>query len=117
MSTYQRAGKNLILSSVKRHVIPVLVAMLLAWLLIALTFALSFLSQNLKRVVASPFVSKVGPNLLVNDSMLRLIGYNWRWLGTGCGAPTDAELNATFSEIKNNSHGNVVRTAFYQSGS
>jgi hypothetical protein len=54
---------------------------------------------------------------MVNGEPLHLIGYNWHWMGTGCPAPTDAEINATFSQIATASHGNVIRTAFYQSGS
>jgi Cellulase (glycosyl hydrolase family 5) len=65
----------------------------------------------------SPFVSKSSSNLMVNGAPLRLIGYNWHWLGIGCGAPTDIQIDTTFSQIKTASHGNVVRTAFYQSGS
>jgi len=38
-------------------------------------------------------------------------------MGTGCRAPTNTEIDTTFSQIKTASHGNVVRTAFYQSGS
>ncbi len=65
----------------------------------------------------SPFVTKSGQNLMVNGSPLRLIGYNWHWMGTGCGPPTDTQIATTFAQIKTASHGNVVRTAFYQSGS
>ena len=54
---------------------------------------------------------------MVKGSPLHLIGYNWHWLGTNCSTPTDAEIDATFSRIATASHGNVVRTAFYQSGS
>jgi hypothetical protein len=54
---------------------------------------------------------------MVNGSPLRLIGYNWHWMGTGCSTPTDAKIAATFSQIQTVSHGNVIRTAFYQSGS
>jgi mannan endo-1,4-beta-mannosidase len=63
------------------------------------------------------FVSRSGTTLMANGSPLRLIGYNWHWMGTDCPSPTDAKINATFSQIKTASHGNVVRTAFYQSGS
>src|SRR5947209_2369391 len=64
-----------------------------------------------------PFVTKSGTQLMVNGSPLHLVGYNWHWMGTGCLIPTDAEIDTTFAEIKTTSHGNVVRTAFYQSGS
>jgi hypothetical protein len=63
------------------------------------------------------FVTTSGTQLMVNGSPLRLVGYNWHWMGTGCPAPTDVEIDTTFALIKTASHGNVVRTAFYQSGS
>lgn len=65
----------------------------------------------------SPFVARSETQLMVNGSPLRLVGYNWHWMGTGCSVPTDAEIDATFSQIATASHGNVVRTALYQSGS
>jgi mannan endo-1,4-beta-mannosidase len=64
-----------------------------------------------------PFVTRSGTMLMVNSSSLRLIGYNWHWMGTDCSTPTDAEIDTTFSQIVTASHGNVIRTAFYQSGS
>ena len=63
------------------------------------------------------FVTKSGTQLVVNGSPLRLVGYNWHWMGAGCPAPTDVEIDTTFALIKTASHANVVRTAFYQSGS
>src|SRR5258708_1666302 len=69
------------------------------------------------RAAGSPFITRSGPNLMVNGSILRLIGYNWHWVGTGCGSPSNTQLETTFSSITDNSNGNVVRTAFYQSGS
>jgi mannan endo-1,4-beta-mannosidase len=65
----------------------------------------------------SRFVTAQGATLCANGQPLRLIGYNWRWMGTGCQAPTDAEIERTFSQIQQVSKANVVRTAFYQSGS
>lgn len=38
-------------------------------------------------------------------------------MGTGCASPSNTQLAITFSSITNDSNGNVVRTAFYQSGS
>jgi len=73
--------------------------------------------QNLRsRATESPFVTKSGQNLMVNGSPLRLLGYNWLWLGYGCGGPPNTQLATTFSQIKTNSHGNVIRIAFYQGG-
>jgi hypothetical protein len=69
------------------------------------------------QMTENPFVTRSGTTLMVNGSPLRLIGYNWHWMGTGCSTPTDVQIDATFSQIKTASHGNVVRTAFYQSGS
>lgn len=65
----------------------------------------------------SRFVSAAGSTLCVNGQLLRLIGYNWNWTGAGCQTPTDAEIEQTFSRITQASKANVVRTAFYQSGS
>lgn len=65
----------------------------------------------------NPFFTRTGTRLMVKGSPLHLIGYNWDWLGTNCSTPTDAEIDATFSQIATASHGNVIRTAFYQSGS
>jgi mannan endo-1,4-beta-mannosidase len=64
-----------------------------------------------------PFVTKSGTNLIVRGSGLRLLGYNWHWMGTGCRTPTNTQIATTFSQISSASHGNIVRTAFYQSGS
>jgi hypothetical protein len=69
------------------------------------------------QITKSPFVSKAGTTLTVNGEPLRLIGYNWSWMGTGCSKPTDAKIDAAFSQIKMGSHVNVIRTAFYQSAS
>jgi hypothetical protein len=65
----------------------------------------------------SPFISALGSTLCADGRPLRLIGYNWHWIGTGCSPPTDATIESTFAEIKRLSKANVVRTAFYQSGS
>jgi hypothetical protein len=65
----------------------------------------------------SPFISTWNSALCVDGHPLRLIGYNWHWIGTGCSSPTDASIESTFAEIKRSSKANVVRTAFYQSGS
>jgi hypothetical protein len=74
--------------------------------------------HNTPQVIpVSPFVSRSGTTLIVKGSSLHLIGYNWTWLGTGCARPTDVEIDAIFSQIATVSHGNVIRTAFYQSGS
>jgi hypothetical protein len=90
--------------------------------LLLLTFSLAIIPiyqrYNMKsQMTENPFVTKSGTTLMVNGSPLRLIGYNWHWMGTGCPTPTDAQIDVTFSQIKTASHGNVVRTAFYQSGS
>jgi len=71
----------------------------------------------LNQLSGSAFVTRTDTSLMVNNSQLRLVGYNWHWIGTGCEAPTNSEIATTFAQIKNISHGNVVRTAFYQSGS
>jgi Tol biopolymer transport system component len=82
------------------------------------TVITSLQPQDLRpRAAGSPFVTKSGSNLMVNGSPLRLVGYNWHWMGTGCRVPTDTEIATTFSQIKTASHGNVVKTAFYESGS
>jgi hypothetical protein len=54
---------------------------------------------------------------MVKGSRLRLLGYNWRWMGMGCSRPKDAEIDDTFFQVSTASHSNVIRTAFYQSGS
>ncbi len=74
-------------------------------------------SLRLKSGAVSPFVTKSGSNLMVRGSRLRLTGYNWHWTGTNCAAPNTTEIDTTFAQIKIASHGNVVRTAFYQGGS
>jgi mannan endo-1,4-beta-mannosidase len=79
-------------------------------------------TQNTKnkqksQIIKSPFVSSVDTTLLVDGEPLRLIGYNWNWMGMGCSTPTDAKIDAIFSQVKRVSHGNVIRTAFYQSAS
>jgi hypothetical protein len=105
-------------SSRKRFHVLSIAAFLLLLVIIPITVITSLQRQNLRqRAAGSPFVTKSGTNLMVNGSPLRLIGYNWHWMGTGCGPPTDTEIDTTFSQIKTASHGNVVRTAFYQSGS
>ncbi len=105
-------------SSRKRFHVLSIAAFLLLLVIIPLTVITSVQRQDLKsRVAGSLFVTKSGSNLMVNGSPLRLIGYNWHWMGTGCGKPTNKEVDTTFSQIKTASHGNVVRTAFYQSGS
>jgi hypothetical protein len=69
------------------------------------------------RCPGSPFITALGPTLCAYGYPLRLIGYNWRWIGTGCPAPADEQIELTFSQIRTASKANVVRTAFYQSGS
>jgi len=96
-------------------IIPITVIMCLQREVTVIT---SLQRQTLRsRAAESPFVTKSGQNLMVNGSPLRLLGYNWLWLGTGCGGPPNTQLATTFSQIKTNSHGNVIRTAFYQGGS
>lgn len=105
-------------SSRKRFHVLSIIAFLLLLVIIPLTVITILQRQDLRsRVAGSLFVTKSGSNLMVNGSPLRLIGYNWHWMGTGCGTPTNTEIDTTFSQIKTASHGNVVRTAFYQSGS
>src|SRR5262249_50219607 len=48
---------------------------------------------------ASPFISAWNSALCVDGRPLRLIGYNWHWMGTGCSPPTDATIESTFAEI------------------
>ncbi len=105
-------------SARKRFYVLSIVAFLLLLVIIPIIVITSLQRQDLRsRLAGSPFVTASGSNLMVNGSPLRLIGYNWHWMGTGCGAPTNTEIDTTFSQIKTASHGNVVRTAFYQSGS
>ncbi len=94
------------------------VALLLP-LLTVFTTTVTFSQQYITRspMRENPFVSRSGTTLMVNGSPLRLIGYNWHWMGTDCPPPTDAKINATFSQIKTASRGTVIRTAFYQGGS
>jgi hypothetical protein len=102
----------------KRLHILSIVAFLLLLIAIPLAVVTILLRLDLRLlVIRSPFVSRSGSNLVVNGSLLSLIGYNWHWIGTDCKAPTNVEIEKTFSQIKTASHGNVVRTAFYQSGS
>ena len=108
----------MVLSSGKRLLVLGLVVFLLLLVIIPIIIITSLQPQDLRSPAAgSPFVTKSGPNLMVNGSPLRLVGYNWHWTGTGCGAPTGTEIATTFSQIRTASHGNVVKTAFYQSGS
>ncbi len=105
-------------SSRKHFYVLSIAAFLLLLVIIPITIITSLQRQDLRpHTAGSPFVTKSGPNLMVNGSPLRLVGYNWHWMGTGCGAPTNTEIATTFSQINTASHGNVVRTAFYQSGS
>lgn len=105
-------------SSRKRFYVLSIAAFLLLLVIIPITVITSLQHHDLRSPgAANPFVTKSGPNLMVNGSPLRLVGYNWHWMGTSCGAPTDTQIATTFSQIKTTSHGNVVRTAFYQSGS
>ncbi len=98
------------------HVLRIVTFFLL--LVIPLIIFISLPQLGLRQGVAgNPFIAKSGPNLIVHDSQLRLIGYNWHWMGTDCGAPDDSDIDTTFAQIKTVSHGNVVRTAFYQGGS
>ena len=108
----------MVLSSGKRLLVLGLVVFLLLLVIIPIIIITSLQPQDLRsRAAGSPFVTKSGSNLMVNGSPLHLVGYNWHWMGTGCRAPTDTEIATTFSQIKTASQGNVVRTAFYQSGS
>jgi Cellulase (glycosyl hydrolase family 5) len=111
-------GERLASSSRKHFHVLSIAAFLSLLVIISIIIITSLQRQDLvSRVAGSPFITKSGQNLMVNGSLLRLIGYNWHWMGTGCRAPTDTEIATTFSQIKTASHGNVVRTAFYQSGS
>jgi len=111
-------GERMASSSRKRFHVLSIAAFLLLLIIISIIIITSLQRQDLvPHVAGSPFVTKSGQNLMVNGSLLRLIGYNWHWIGTGCRAPADTEIATTFSQIKTASHGNVVRTAFYQSGS
>ena len=105
-------------SSRKHFYVLSIAAFLLLLVIIPITIVTSLQRQDPRpHTAGSPFVTKSGPNLMVNGSPLRLVGYNWHWMGTGCRVPTDTQIATTFSQIKTASHGNVVRTAFYQSGS
>ncbi len=111
-------GKRMVLASGKRLPVLGLVVFLLLLVIIPIIIIAGLQPQGLRSPAAgSPFVTKSGPNLMVNGSPLRLVGYNWHWMGTGCRVPTNTEIATTFSQIKTASHGNVVKTAFYQSGS
>src|SRR3989442_7164745 len=111
-------GERMVLSPGKRLLVLGLAVFLLLLVIIPIIIITSLQRQDLRSPAAvSPFVTKSGQNLMVNGSLLRLIGYNWHWIGTGCRAPADTEIATTFSQIKTASHGNVVKTAFYQSGS
>ncbi len=108
----------MVLSSGKRLLVLGLAVFLLLLVIIPIIIITSLQRQDLRSPAAgSPFVTKSGSNLIVNGSPLRLVGYNWHWMGTGCRVPTNTEIATTFSQIKTASHGNVVKTAFYQSGS
>src|SRR6266571_192572 len=105
-------------SSRKHFYVLSIAVFLLLLVIIPITVITGLQRQSLRqRAAGSQFITKSGSNLMVNGSPLRLIGYNWYWMGTGCGAPTNTEIATTFSQINTASHGNVVRTAFYQSGS
>ena len=105
-------------SSRKRFHVLSIAAFLVLLVIIPITVITILQQQDLRsRLAGSVFVTKSGSNLMVTGSPLRLIGYNWHWMGTSCGVPTNTEIDTTFSQIKTASHGNVVRTAFYQSGS
>ena len=111
-------GERLASSSRKRFHVLSIAALLLLLIIISIIIITSLQRQDLvPHVAGSPFVTKSGQNLMVNGSLLHLIGYNWHWIGSDCRAPTDTEIATTFSQIKTASHGNIVRTAFYQSGS
>jgi cellulase (glycosyl hydrolase family 5) len=106
------------LSSRKLFHVLSFAAFLLLLVAISIIVITSMRPQDLRsRTAGSPYLTRSGPNLMVNGAPTRLIGYNWHWMGTGCRAPTDTQIATTFSQIKTASHGNVVRTAFYQSGS
>jgi WD40 repeat protein len=111
-------GNRMASSSKKRFQLLSIAAFLLLLVTIPIIIITSLQPQGLRsRAAGSPFVTRSGPNLIVNGSPLRLVGYNWHWMGTGCQVPTDTQIATTFSQIKAASHGNVVKTAFYQSGS
>src|SRR5258708_17958282 len=111
-------GERIVLSSGKCLLGLGLVVFLLLLVIIPIIIITSLQRRDLRSPAAgSPFVTRSGSNLMVNGSPLRLVGYNWHWMGTGCGAPTDTEIATTFAQIKTATHGNVVKTAFYQSGS
>jgi mannan endo-1,4-beta-mannosidase len=85
--------------------------------------ALLFLYSNVRQLEApsfcsrSQFVTAYEDTLCAAGHPLRLTGYNWRWVGTDCPAPTDAQIEQTFTQIRLASRANAVRTAFFQSGS
>jgi len=110
---------HIALPSGKRWFMPlqIVLPLLLAAVYI-ITTILNVQQQRMQQMITnSPFVAKTGTTLMMKGAPLHLIGYNWHWLGTGCSTPTDAEIDTTFSQIATASHGNVIRTAFYQSGS
>src|SRR5436190_9073537 len=106
-------------SSPSRKRFHILLHVILPLFLVTLCITLItiFWYNTRPQIATNPFVTKSGTTLMVNGSPLRLIGYNWHWMGTDCPTPTNTEIDATFSQIVTASHGNVIRTAFYQSGS
>ncbi len=111
-------SKRIVLPSVKHFHVLNIVTFFLLLVIPFITVVMSVQRLGLgQRLAGSQFVTHSGPGLMANGSALHLIGYNWHWMGTDCGAPTSAEIDATFSQIKTASHGDVVRTAFYQGGS
>lgn len=105
-------------SSRKWFYILSIIALLVLLIIIPIIIVISLLYQSLwTNTAKSPFVTKANQNLMVRGAQLRLLGYNWQWLGTGCGEPSKTQLMTAFSQIETYSDGNVIRTAFYQSGS
>lgn len=101
----------------------VIVSRVIALLSITILAALIFIHANTGQPQTPPlcaysqFIAAKRSLLCVNARPLRLIGYNWNWMGAGCQTPTDAQIEQTFTQIEKLSKANVVRTAFYQSGS
>jgi mannan endo-1,4-beta-mannosidase len=69
------------------------------------------------RCASSRFITALGSTLCAGGRLTHLSGYNWHWIGTGCQAPTDEQIEQVFSQIQMASRANIVRTAFFQSGS
>jgi mannan endo-1,4-beta-mannosidase len=62
----------------------------------------------------SGFVGRSGTHLVINGSVVTLLGYNAAWVGFNCGGWDAATLDTVFSDIAANSKGTLVRVGMYQ---